>query len=143
MNSFPASVRFTPGIASAAFVREFAAKFQKPVEGVSLTAERLLMMADWPGNVRELKNVLERACMLAEGRCLTERDVERCLPAAPPRAASAPSASSSGTDLRSLERQHILKVLHEERGNKRAAAAKLGLSRRTLYRRLERHDITT
>ncbi|PYR56623.1 MAG: hypothetical protein DMF85_15990 [Acidobacteria bacterium] len=127
----------------AAFVREFAAKFQKPVEGVSLTAERLLMMADWPGNVRELKNVLERACMLAEGRCLTERDVERCLPAAPPRAASAPSASSSGTDLRSLERQHILKVLHEERGNKRAAAAKLGLSRRTLYRRLERHDITT
>ncbi|HXG72465.1 MAG TPA: sigma-54 dependent transcriptional regulator [Gemmatimonadaceae bacterium] len=132
----------------AAFVREFAARFQKPIEGVSSVAERLLMNALWPGNVRELRNVLERACMLAEGRSLTEADLVRGMPAATrtaPAVAPAvrPSAEAlpAGVDLRSREREHIVEVLQAERGNKSAAAAKLGVSRRTLYRRLHRHQL--
>jgi two-component system response regulator HydG len=128
----------------AAFVREFAARFQKPIEGVSPAAERLLMNAAWPGNVRELRNVLERACMLAEGRSLTEADLVRCMPAAlPPTSAPLPPAGpdDSAFDLRARERDHIVEVLRAERGNKRAAAAKLGVSRRTLYRRLHRHHL--
>ena len=128
----------------AAFVREFAARFQKPIEGVSSAAERLLMNATWPGNVRELRNVLERACMLAEGRSLTESDLARCMPAAlppTPAALAAEGPHDPAFDLRSRERDHIVEVLRAERGNKRAAALKLGVSRRTLYRRLHRHQL--
>jgi DNA-binding NtrC family response regulator len=128
----------------AAFVREFASTFGKRIEGVSSAAERLLMSASWPGNVRELRNVLERACMLTEGRSLTEVDLVQFM-APGSRVASAPPApgarAPSGTDLQSREREHIVEVLQAERGNKRAAAAKLGVSRRTLYRRLHRHDL--
>jgi two-component system response regulator HydG len=129
----------------AAFVGEFAGRFKKPIEGVSSAAERLLMNAPWPGNVRELRNVLERACMLAEGRSLTEADLVRGMPVATVVAAAARPPGepdpAGGDDLRSRERDHILKVLQAERGNKRAAAAKLGVSRRTLYRRLHRHQL--
>jgi two-component system response regulator HydG len=129
----------------AAFVREFAASFHKPIEGVSSAAERRLMNAPWPGNVRELRNVLERVCILAEGRSITEVDLERCMsapsgaaPAAPPSEGIPPAPA----DLRSRERDHIIAMLQAERGNKRAAAARLGLSRRTLYRRLDYHGLT-
>ena len=128
----------------AAFVHEFAVRFQKPIEGVSPAAERLLMNAPWPGNVRELRNILERACMLAEGRCLTEVDLARCL--SPATRVSSPARPSEGSatvsvDLRSRERDHIVEMLRAERGNKRAAAARLGISRRTLYRRLQLHQL--
>ena len=130
----------------AAFVREFAAKFKKPIEGVSPAAERLLMNVSWPGNVRELRNVLERACMLSEGRSLTETDLVRCMPAAAKATASTAGRltdrlADGGVDFRSRERDRIVEALHAERGNKVAAAAKLGVSRRTLYRRLHRHQV--
>lgn len=126
----------------AAFVREFATRFQKPIEGVSPAAERLLMHASWPGNVRELRNVLERACILAEGRSLTEVDLARCMaPEHIPPPARAVEATGAGVDLRSHEREHIVEALKAERGNKRAAAVRLGVSRRTLYRRMHLHDL--
>jgi DNA-binding NtrC family response regulator len=129
----------------AAFVPEFAERFGKPIDRVSPSAERLLMRADWPGNVRELRNVLERACMLAEGHSLGEIDISRSMPvgAAPVVAGGEPSVSGEAqrTDLKSRERDHIARVLAEERGNKRLAAEKLGVSRRTLYRRLHRHAL--
>ena len=133
----------------AAFVREFADKFGKTIEGISAAAERLLMQSDWPGNVRELRNVLERACILVEGRALTEVDVGRCMPPAKgaamrgaPASEPRPSADTATVvDLRTREREHIVQVLREERGNKRATAQKLGVSRRTLYRRLHRYDL--
>ena len=129
----------------AAFVREFATRFEKPIEGVSPAAERLLMNNDWPGNVRELRNVLERACMLAEGRSLTEVDLARSLPAPAketvPLAGPSRPVAGGASDLRSLERQHIEEVLKAQGGNKVAAAVALGVSRRTLYRRLQRHQL--
>lgn len=133
---------------TAAFVKEFSVKFRKPIDGVSPAAERLMMTGEWLGNVRELRNVLERACMLAEGRTLTERDIQSSMPSSSARGsrgvdrggrvASPPSLTD---DLDAVERDHIVRVLAEERGNKRAAAERLGLSRRTLYRRLERHQL--
>jgi DNA-binding NtrC family response regulator len=128
----------------AAFIADFAVRFQKPIEGLTPAAERLLMGADWPGNVRELRNGIERACMLAEGRWLSERDITRCLPTSMRSSATTKATASSavvGTDLRSRERDHILKVLEQEHGNKRSAAVQLGVSRRTLYRLLDRHGI--
>jgi len=68
----------------------------------------------------------------------------RCMPAALPLTPSALAAEGPhdpAFDLRSRERDHIVEVLRSERGNKRAAAVKLGVSRRTLYRRLHRHQL--
>jgi DNA-binding NtrC family response regulator len=123
---------------TAAFVKEFAARFGKTVEGLTPDAEEHLMRAGWPGNVRELRNVLERACMMAEGGTLTARDVAAGMPA--PRAVPEPVTPRLG-DLSDVERDHIVHILNETRGNKRAAAVRLGISRRTLYRRLERHGL--
>jgi DNA-binding NtrC family response regulator len=125
---------------TAAFVKEFSARFGKEIEGVSSAAERVLMSATWPGNVRELRNVLERACMLADGPTLTERDVSAAMPAARVPTPAAGAAPPEG--LEAVEREHIVRVLGEVRGNKLAAARRLGISRRTLYRRLERHGLT-
>ena len=131
---------------AAAFIREFAAKFQKPIEGLQPAAELALMTRLWLGNVRELRNVLERACMLAEGNVLTERDLQSAVPAEAAgnrveRPAGIKEPRTLSEDLHVVERDHIVRVLAEARGNKRAAAERLGLSRRTLYRRLERYNL--
>jgi two-component system, NtrC family, response regulator AtoC len=134
---------------TAAFIREFSERFSKPITGVALPAERLLVDAPWPGNIRQLRNVLERACMLTEGPVLTEQDVNASLRptsaggnvAASTRTTEQPSDPDAGRELSSLERQHIMKVIAETGGNKARAARQLGLSRRALYRRLERHGI--
>src|SRR6185369_4892827 len=60
---------------SAAFVKEFAARFKKTLMGISPGAERVLQNSPWPGNVRELRNTLERACMLSESHLLSEREL--------------------------------------------------------------------
>ena len=106
----------------------------------------------WPGNVRELRNVLERALVLCPASVIRLEDCQGIVadappPAAPrpaPPAAPAPAASSAEGDARSLEdleREHILRVLAESEGNKTQAAKRLGLSLRSLYRRLERLNL--
>jgi two-component system response regulator AtoC len=79
--------------------------------------------------------------MLADGPTLTERDVAGAMPAlreAVPAAGALPPEA-----LEAVEREHIVRVLAEVRGNTLAAARRLGISRRTLYRRLERHGLMT
>jgi DNA-binding NtrC family response regulator len=131
---------------TASFVKEFAARMQKPITGVTPSAERILLEAPWEGNVRELRNVIERACILTETSLITDRELAG-LPtsaAAPPRPhpviQPAPVAAPDES-LSRLEREHILRMLQQAGGNKKAAAQLLGVSRRALYRRLERHGL--
>ena len=134
---------------TAAFVRDAADRLGKRLEGLTPGAERMLALAPWEGNVRELRNVIERACILADGDFLTEREVSVSMPVALPAANRAPVAMSRGpaeaaaeTDsLASVERDHIQRALAKAGGNKKVAAQMLGLSRRALYRRLERLDL--
>jgi len=127
----------------AAFVRHFAAQFGKSILGPTPAAERLLLTAAWPGNIRELRNVIERICILAEDRFFTEKETEACLAplSVPPiaRTESQPYEKPSHTHLLAdAEREHITRVLRGTAGNKKAAAHLLGLSRRSLYRKLAR-----
>jgi two-component system response regulator AtoC len=117
---------------------------------VTPAAERLLQQESWPGNVRELKNVIERACILTENKILSERDLMSALAsthAASPQPARPPMpdpASKSGDDpnaFSTAQRAHIERVLRQVGGNKSAAAKLLGLSRRSLYRWLDRLDV--
>ncbi len=60
---------------TAAFIRECSERLRKPVSGVTPSVERVLLNARWDGNVRELKNAVERACILAEGAMISEREL--------------------------------------------------------------------
>jgi DNA-binding NtrC family response regulator len=132
---------------TAAFVRDTSERLQKPLAGLTPGAERLLALAAWDGNVRELRNVIERACILADGDFVTERELSVSMP--PPRPATATASASAGAGseaasadlLVTVEREHIQRALVRANGNKKAAARMLGLSRRALYRRLERLDL--
>jgi DNA-binding NtrC family response regulator len=136
---------------TAAFVRETSERLQKPLAGLTPSAERLLGAAAWDGNVRELRNVIERACIMADGDVITERELSVSMPLvpdAPPRpvtGAPVPTAAEDATPsddlLATVEREHIQRALVRSHGNKKAAARMLGLSRRALYRRLERLDL--
>jgi two-component system response regulator AtoC len=135
---------------TAAFMRECATRMQKPVNGLTPAAERLLLGARWDGNVRELKHVIERACMLADGTLLSERELagafgpETAAAFRPATAAPKPRVREQVGDpapLEEVERGHILDVLKQVNGNRMAAAKMLGISRRALYRRLERHHL--
>jgi len=139
---------------TAEFMRECAVRIQKPVQGLTPAAERLLLAARWDGNVRELKNVIERACILSDGTLLSERELAGAF--GPERRDGGHAARAvimpqklRGRDnddipapLEALEREHILEVLRQVNGNRMAAAKLLGISRRALYRRLERHHLT-
>ena len=130
---------------TAAFVRETSERMQKPFVGLTAGAERLLAGARWDGNVRELRNVIERACILADGDLITERELQLCMPPleTPLEAPAAVAAGGPSDDLLvTVEREHIQRALVRTRGNKKAAARMLGLSRRALYRRLERLDLS-
>jgi DNA-binding NtrC family response regulator len=131
---------------TAAIVREAAERLGKPLAGLTAGAERLLAAGTWAGNVRELRNVIERACILSDATLITERELSVGLPHQPgtPARATAPSVPEGvydGDSLASVEREHIQRALAKVGGNKKAAAQLLGLSRRALYRRLERLDL--
>ena len=96
-----------------------------------------LIRYDWPGNVRELANVLERAQILAEEYRIGLDD----LPDALVDVKQAVESAADPRYLRQVERQHVMRVLQEEKGNKVHAAKALGISRRALYRLIDKYDL--
>jgi two-component system response regulator HydG len=139
-----------PSLASA-FVRQFTARFGKTLSGLTPDALRLLRSARWDGNVRELRHAVERACMLADGEWITDRDLVGITAdhaPGPAETATAPAqlpAPAATTDddpsLVSVEREHVVRTLERAGGNKSRAAVLLGISRRTLYRLIEIHGL--
>ena len=96
----------------------------------------------WPGNVRELRNCLERAAALSSDDLIEATLVLPMLSqtrtAAPE--TRAPQAGEPPQTLEELERQHILRVLDGAGGNRERTSAILGISMRTLYRKLKEYD---
>ena len=125
---------------TAAFVRRYAREFGKVVSGVTPEAEDRLQQWSWPGNVRELKNVIERACLLCEGHLLTERDVHRALQDRPRHAGRVPPAEAEEAPGPPPTEVEVRGALESTGGNKSLAARRLGVSRRALYRLLEKYE---
>ena len=89
---------------------------------------------DWPGNIRELKNVIERSILL-------KQSPTKCISGSVESSSSEPS-TDAGIRLDEIEKNHILKVLKMENGNKSAAARILGVSRKTLERKVKAWNAT-
>ena len=115
------------------FVSLFAAKFGKPIAGVTRRAQARLLAHSWPGNVRELENVLSNACMMAARNVIDFQDLPAYL--------RQPAEAEESAEFLSLEahsQKYLAQVLQQVGGNKARAADILGISRGTIYEMLAR-----
>jgi DNA-binding NtrC family response regulator len=99
-----------------------------------------LMRHDWPGNVRELRNVLESMIVLADGETLAENDLPEQIAAGAP-LSSKTTDLPTGLTMEELERLAITKAIDECDGNRTRAAERLGISVRTLQRKLRQYAL--
>ncbi|MBI5076275.1 MAG: sigma 54-interacting transcriptional regulator [Nitrospirae bacterium] len=111
------------------FIQRFSKKFSKNIRDVSADVRDLFMQHDWPGNIRELEHVIEHACILCKDGIITDQ----CLPKNFIEQGPDPDSSPDQAD----EREKIMQALRKAGGNKAKAARLLGVSRRTMYRRIE------
>jgi DNA-binding NtrC family response regulator len=122
-----------------AFLRETALENGKPHREISPEAMEKVLEYDWPGNVRELRTAVEHGVVMASGPQITLRDMPATLrlPKTSVADKSHATTTPSGLNLRDTETSLILRALEDCRENRSEAAKKLGISRRTLHRRLK------
>ncbi|HLK10360.1 MAG TPA: sigma-54 dependent transcriptional regulator [Candidatus Binatia bacterium] len=125
------------------FVDTFNQKLGRSLAGVSPQVLVIFRRYPWPGNVRELANVIERAMVVSKGSVILPEHL-------PPHLFETRAPASNGADvprlpelsLEAAEREQILRALQASGGKRIEAARLLGLSRRTLYRKLDRYGIS-
>jgi DNA-binding NtrC family response regulator len=131
------------------FLTLFRQRFNRPELSFSAEAHKRLETFSWPGNIRELRNCLERAAALSTGdvieaeQLMLSGDEGQALHGEEKNQAAASDSQSPPITLDELERQHIMRVLAETGGNRERTAAILGISARTLYRKLREYETVT
>jgi two-component system response regulator HydG len=123
------------------FLQKFAEEQNKTVQRFSSEVMRLLLNYDWPGNVRELENSIEHATVIVKGKNIEVSELPTGIQQARPRI----SKSSNGSErsiMEENEKNLLREVLGECKWNKKETAAKLGISRSTLYEKLKKYNIT-
>jgi len=123
-----------------ALLARIATGLGKPRLSLSDDARRALSAAAWPGNVRELANVLERSAILAERAQITADDLA-LLPEVPSETTGPRDHEANPQTVSELERAAIERALAATGGNRRRAAAQLGIGLRTLYDKLKRYGL--
>lgn len=127
------------------FVTEFAARSGRTITGVAPSAMAALLAFSWPGNVRELRNAIERAVALRTGGTIEFDDLPDPVRsyAGPVPAAVVPSDRSATLSeaKETAEATRILTALRKNKNNRLRAAAELGISRMTLYKKLHRYGL--
>jgi DNA-binding NtrC family response regulator len=142
------------------FVQQFGLQIKNRVPNVSRAAMEALEAYDWPGNIRELRNVVERAIALCPkdtiGVCDLPEQLQRSGPLVRNEKSGGEESGSNapldpvGSPARSkleearcrVEREQLLDALHRHNNNRTSAAADLGISRVTLYKKLNRYGLT-
>jgi DNA-binding NtrC family response regulator len=119
------------------FARFYAQKYNFPPKRLSAGALAFLTAHDWPGNVRALRHAVERAVILSEGTVLEPTD----FPLTSPRKSISDSPETGVFKLDSVEKSTIARVLDHHKGNVSRAAEALGLTRASLYRRMEKYGL--
>ena len=125
------------------FLRHFCQANDKPLLDLTTDAMNAFLTYDWPGNVRELRTAIEHGVVMATGPKISLRDLPMAVRQAAgvslPRGISPAKAfgeKMNPLDLQETERKLVLQALATTRGNVTAAAKKLGISRRTLHRKI-------
>jgi len=117
------------------FLELHATANSKALRGFSEGVMQIFFHYDWPGNVRELQNVVEHAVILAKGEVIEKTDLPHNLREA------IPQTEVDLSSLKDIERNLILRVLQQTKGNKYQAAKTLGITRSTLYGKMRKHGI--
>ena len=119
------------------FLKEYCARNNKRIDGITPDAISLFTAYDWPGNVRELRNTIEKMMVLSRSDRLSARDVPANIRDAVKGRVSLHRMPVLMTgSLADTERRKIMAVLDKNGGNRTRAAVELGISRRTLHRKL-------
>ncbi|MBX3748374.1 MAG: sigma-54-dependent Fis family transcriptional regulator [Verrucomicrobiae bacterium] len=141
---------------ATAFLRESASANGKTANAFSPEALEAMQVHDWPGNVRELRAAVERAVVLSRGPVIGLRDLPPDVrtptggpggraglePGLESKSGRVPSAGlAGGVTVQDAERELILQALRETGGNRTEAARRVGISRRTLHRKLHEYRI--
>jgi transcriptional regulator with PAS, ATPase and Fis domain len=122
------------------FCEKFAQEYDRPVAAISYEAMQLLVNHRWRGNVRELEHAIERAVIVAQGTVILPADLPESVGTQQSDSTLQTAAPRLQT-LAAIEKWAILRTLEHTRGNKRAAAAILGVYRPTLYNKLRKYGI--
>lgn len=134
------------------FIKKFSEKYHKEINGMSEEVEATLLNFNWPGNVRQLENYIERGVIMSQGVRLDMSDLSDQLrhpegKGEPDGKNSAAGSKSSevtlnvGMSLKDMERELIRHTLINCHGNKSTAASILGITRKTLYEKIETYGI--
>src|SRR4030066_809859 len=118
------------------YIHKFSKELKKGVSGVSEEALKIFLNYSWPGNVRELENVIQRAVTLSQHEVILPDDLPASIIQKPDEKLFEKAMEEKFT-LDQLEKEYVKRVLIETGGNKSKAAERLGLDRKTLYRKLE------
>jgi DNA-binding NtrC family response regulator len=118
------------------FMKIYCKKYQVPVKRMTPATLKKLEKYHWPGNVRELQHAVERAVIMSEGSVLQPTDI--FLPSA---GKQADSLMFESYNLEDIEKTVIRKTIEKHGGNISKAAEELGLTRASLYRRVEKYDL--
>ena len=125
------------------FLREFASENTKIITDFTADALEAMIRYDWPGNVRELRTAVEHAVVLAKGEMIQLTNLPHSVQSRgviqSERQLNQPIGK--GVTLEEAEKQLIIRTIKECRGNRTAAAKKIGISRRTLHRKLHRYGL--
>jgi two-component system, NtrC family, response regulator HydG len=126
------------------FLKDLTAKYGKTVTGISETVRRAFAVYDWPGNVRQLRNVLESMLLLDHDGVLSADDVPEdagiFVDGAPVTVMAGPVSAGDhliGRPMAEVERFYTERALELAQGNRHEAATILGISERTLYRKIQ------
>jgi two-component system, NtrC family, response regulator HydG len=118
------------------FLKMYCQKYRKPVKTIAANTIKRLQKYKWPGNIRELQHAIERSVIMSDNNILTPEDFF-FLNQAPDN----PSKMSDNYNLDDVEKMVIQKAVTKHAGNISKAAKELGLTRASLYRRLEKHGL--
>lgn len=124
------------------YLKQFALKTNKKLNGASEEFISLLKMHNWPGNIRELKNVIERSVILENSTTLTPSSLPLEIQYNESITVPADNKVLSAFSLASAEKIHIRKVFNHTNGNKNETARLLNIALTTLYRKLEEYQIS-
>jgi two-component system response regulator HydG len=127
------------------FLEQYSEKNRKRIKGFTPLAMDMFLKYDWPGNVRELENAVERAVILGPGDYMTEKELPLSITKAYPLAEDVDwptRVRKQPQSLDQVEREAVLAALEACGGNKSETARVLGITRKTLHKKLQKYGVT-